>query len=89
MVKKSTGLAGWTQPQQPAVAPSETVAAGSQPLAAARSRGKGATVAITVRLKREQWERLHDFALHEGDSLQGLALRGLNGLLKERGLPPL
>ena len=40
-----------------------------------RKRGKGETVAITVRLTRSQWERLHQFAVSEGDSLQGLALR--------------
>ncbi len=51
-----------------------------------RKRGQGETVAITVRLTREQWERLHQFAISEGDSLQGLALRGLSLLLQNKGL---
>ncbi len=88
MAKKSTGLAGWTQPPSVPVA-ADSVAESKTVSTSSRTRGKGATVAITVRLKREQWERLHDFATHEGASLQGLVVRGLNGLLKDKGLPPL
>lgn len=51
-----------------------------------RARAKGPTVAITVRLTRTQWERLHHLAVAEGTSLQTLALRGLASVLAERGL---
>ena len=54
-----------------------------------RTRGKGALVGITLRLSREQWDRLHDRARAEGVSLNALALRGLSRLFEERGLPPL
>jgi len=64
-------------PSAPASRPSE------------RTRGKGAFVGITLRLSREQWDRLHDLARAEGVSLNALALRGLSRLFAERGLPPL
>ncbi len=74
---RKTGLASFTRQK------SDTEAA---PKNIPRKRGKGDTVAITVRLSRAQWERLHQFAISEGDSLQGLALRGLSTLLHEKGL---
>jgi hypothetical protein len=74
---RRTGLSSFTrQKADTAIAPQNV----------ARKRGKGDTVAITVRLTREQWERLHQFAISEGDSLQGLALRGLSTLLHDKGL---
>ena len=54
-----------------------------------RTRGKGAFVGITIRLTREQWDRVHDLARAEGISLQALTLRGLSHLFEARGLPPL
>ena len=78
MSEKQTGLASFTR-RQSSTATQETSGA-------PRKRGKGETVAITVRLTRSQWERLHQFAVSEGDSLQGLALRGLSLLLREKGL---
>ena len=79
MSEKQTGLASFTRRQS----------SGDAQLTEAtprRKRGKGETVAITVRLSRSQWERLHQFAISEGDSLQGLTLRGLSMLLREKGL---
>lgn len=80
MSERKTGLAAFTQRQQ---APEET------PPPKRRKRGQGDQVSITVRLTRAQWERLHQFAISEGDNLQGLALRGLSALLKEKGLEEL
>ena len=54
-----------------------------------RKRGKGETVAITVRLPREAWITLHKFALVEGEDLQSLAINGFNELLAKKGQPPL
>jgi hypothetical protein len=77
MSERQTGLAAFTRQGQ------TTDQAPTEPR---RKRGKGETVSITVRLTRSQWERLHQFAVSEGDSLQGLALRGLSLLLREKGL---
>jgi hypothetical protein len=77
MSEKKTGLSVFTQRQQePEIS--------SPPKR--RKRGQGEYVSITVRLTRAQWERLTQFAMSEGDSLQGLALRGFSSLLKEKGL---
>jgi hypothetical protein len=78
MSERQTGLASFTRQSR-----NTTDTTLTEPR---RKRGKGETVAITVRLTRAQWERLHQFAVSEGDSLQGLALRGLSLLLREKGL---
>ena len=78
MSERQTGLASFTRRQ--------SSNATQEISGAPRKRGKGETVSITVRLTRSQWERLHQFAVSEGDSLQGLALRGLSLLLREKGL---
>lgn len=54
-----------------------------------RSRGRGETVSLTVRLSRAQWERVHQLAVTEGVSIQHLAVVGLSNLFKEKGLPDL
>jgi len=51
-----------------------------------RERGKKDTVALTVRLPRGEWERLHKFALTEGVSIQTIAVRGLSLVFAENGL---
>lgn len=52
-----------------------------------RERGKKETVALTVRLPRAEWERLHKLAVSEGVSIQALAVRGLGLVFAEKGLP--
>jgi hypothetical protein len=52
-----------------------------------RERGKKETVALTVRLPRGEWERLHRLAVSEGVSIQTLAVRGLSLVFSEKGLP--
>ena len=79
---KTPSLTQFTQATAPAPSPSA-----SRP--GERTRGQGAFVGITLRLSREQWDRLHDLARAEGVSLNALALRGLSRLFAERGLPPL
>lgn len=51
-----------------------------------RRRGQGETVALTVRLTRPQWERMHQLALQEGTSLQDIAVEGIASKFAERGL---
>ena len=50
-------------------------------------RGIKETVALTIRLPRAEWERLHGFAVSEGVSIQALAVRGLSLVFAERHLP--
>jgi hypothetical protein len=54
-----------------------------------RKRAQGDTVALTVRLPRAEWARLHQLAVAEGVSLQALALSGLSKVFAEHGLPPI
>lgn len=88
MTKKTTGLAAFTRSntpkpeletitETPAIAPVE------------RERGKGSLVALTVRLPRADWERVHQLAIAEGISIQKLAVRGLSKVFAEKGLPTL
>lgn len=54
-----------------------------------RKRGTNRRVGIAVRLGHDDWYRLHDLAVRDHQSLQGLIVSGLNELMKQRGLPPL
>lgn len=54
-----------------------------------RTRGKDDTVALTVRLPRAEWERLHQRAVTEGTRIQQRAVRGLSRLFTDKGLPGL
>ena len=78
--KKTAGLAAFTEQQTPLEQPSE---------AAVRTKAKGEVVAVTVRLSRDQWDRVHQLARSEGVSLNQLALQGFSELLKKRGLAEL
>ena len=84
MTTKPTGLAAFTrkathQPEQQAE---------SMPTGRKKSgRGKGETVALTVRLPRAEWARLHHLAVSEGVSLQALAIQGFDKVFAEHGLP--
>ena len=44
-------------------------------------------MALSVRLARADWERLHQLAVAEGVSLQQLILRGLTQVFTSKGLP--
>ena len=54
-----------------------------------RTKAKGDTVALTLRLTRDQWERVHQLALAEGISINRLALMALSKSFQEKGLPGL
>lgn len=88
-MSKQTGLAAFTgrkttpPPEAAAVAKLEPVAS----VPADRKRGKGEVVALTVRLSRAEWERVHQLAVSEGTSIQQLALKGLSKVFAEKGLP--
>lgn len=82
MAKKPTGLAAFTQRNAQPSIESEQI-----PEAKKRQRGRGKTVALTVRLSRADWERLHQLAVSEGTSIQQLAVAGLSTIFASKGLP--
>jgi len=79
MSTKPTGLAAFTRKQ--ASPPAQAMGA--------RKRAQGETVALTVRLPRAEWARLHQLAVSEGVSLQTLAIRGFDKVFTDQGLPPI
>jgi hypothetical protein len=81
-----TGLAAFTRKTIDQVAQKDT---NSEVVPTERTRGKGDIVALTVRLPRAEWERLHQLAVAEGTSIQQLAIQGLSRLFAEKGLPGL
>lgn len=87
--QRGTGLAAFAV-RPAAVAPSAVLSEGlSVASNTDRQRGKRAMVSLTVRVSREQWERLHELGLHEGRSINQLAIDGLSRLFAEKGLKPL
>ena len=84
MTPRPTGLAAFTRKSTP---PEPLSKADDPPDASVRRRGQGPTVALTVRLRRADWERLHQLAVAEGVSLQQLALTGLSKIFAGKGLP--
>ena len=84
MGSKPTGLAAFTQRSAPSQSKEE-----KKPSATVRKRGRGETVALTVRLSRADWERLHQLAVSEGTSIQQLAVSGLSTVFAAKGLPGL
>ena len=91
-MSKLTGLAAFTRKgsvstQQP-TADQEQGAEQSAEIRQ-RGRGKGDVVALTVRLPRAEWERVHQLAVSEGVSIQALAVDGLSKVFTEKGLPSL
>ena len=83
MPTKKTGLAAFTGSQEPAARDRAADAANL------RTKAKGETVSITIRLSRDQWERAHQLALAEGVSLNRLAIHALSKGFQEKGLPEL
>lgn len=53
------------------------------------SRTSGETAALTVRISRTDWMRLHQLALSERLNLQAIAIDGFSEVLERHGLPPI
>lgn len=87
MSGKVTGLAAFTR--RGAIQPGISATLGDQDSTVGRQRAKKEVVALTVRLQRSEWERLHQLAVSEGMSIQSLAVRGLNRVFTDKGLPKL
>lgn len=86
MAAKKPGLSAFKAAAQPAPA-STTQATQSEP--GERTRGKNERVSIAVRLGKEDWYRLHDFANRRGTSLQKLIVESLSKAMTDSGLPPI
>lgn len=54
-----------------------------------RRRGAGETVALSLKIARRDWTRLHEVAVADGVSLTDLMKEGLSLALGKRGLAPL
>lgn len=78
MASKRVGLASFAE------ANTSPILAASN--AAKKKRGQGDVVALTVRLSRAQWERMHTLALQESISLQELAIDAITDNFAKRGL---
>ena len=90
MTTKATGLAAFTRNRGNAPSKETTAPKASEsPVRQIRKRAQGETVALTVRVPRAEWARLHQLAVAEGVSLQSLALDGLSKVFAEHGLPPI
>lgn len=101
MSKPNTLLGGFeslgvVQAPQPAAPASNDVTTSerhdvtaSQRQAGKRKRAEGGTVALSLRLSKRDWVRLHEVALHDAVSLTELMRRGLDRVLADKGLPPL
>jgi hypothetical protein len=87
-MSKTTGLAAFTRKGKVVIAAEEPITTETPPVRK-RGRGKGDIVALTVRLPRAEWERLHQLAVAEGVSIQTLAVEGLSRVFLEKGLPGL
>ena len=83
MATRKTGLAAFTGSR-------ETSDGGREEgIAALRTRAKGDLVQMTVRLTREQWERINQLADTGGISFNQLASHAISKLFEGRGLPKL
>lgn len=94
MAKKPTGLAAFTRPKavdqlsgtaDEAVQPASAI----EVPAPRRKRGGGETVALTVKVRRSDWQRLRQFADAEGTTIQAMAEAGLSAVLAQHGFPPI
>ena len=93
MAKKATGLAAFTRPKAGAEATSLAAIEDDRPAVGIptprRKRGGGETVALTVKVRRSDWQRLRQLADAEGPTIQAMAEAGLSAVLAQHGLPPI
>lgn len=91
MPKKATGLAAFTRPkalpeQASSLIEGEKGEAVETPTPR-RKRGAGDVVALTVKVKKSDWQRLRQLADAEGTTIQAIAEAGFSAVLAEHGLP--
>lgn len=74
---------------RPAAGPAALTAPAASAPAVSKIAAKGEQIAVTLRLRKEQWRRLKELSIDERSSIQALAIEGMSRLFVERGLPPL
>lgn len=90
MTKKATGLAAFTRSKTVTDGePGVTLAAKPDIPVGRRKRGGGEIVALTVKVRRSDWQRLRQLADAEGTTIQAMAEEGFSAVLASHGLPPL
>jgi hypothetical protein len=92
MATKKTGLAAFTRPKATENAGdtmTETARPSVEIPTPRRKRGGGETVALTVKVRRSDWQRLRQLADAEGTTIQAMAEAGFSAVLGEHGLPPI
>jgi len=92
MATKKTGLAAFTRPKGTENAV-DTMTEAARPSVdiptPRRKRGGGEIVALTVKVRRSDWQRLRQLADAEGTTIQAMAEAGFSAVLGEHGLPPI
>ncbi|WP_320203919.1 hypothetical protein [Agrobacterium rosae] len=92
MTKKPSGLAAFTRkgtPEAAQLAVDDSEATASTAPALRKKRGGGEVVALTVKVRRIDWQRLRQLADAEGTTIQAMAEAGFSAVLAQHGLPPI
>jgi hypothetical protein len=80
--KNVSGLSQFAAVKEEKIAP----ASNEPPPFDGRKKNKDNRIGVTVRLLEDDWEWLSEHAIKTRESLQKMSLRGLDMLLKSRGL---
>jgi hypothetical protein len=79
---KSPGLTGFFEQK-------DAAASAAASLTKKRRKGTGKYRHITLRLKDENWLRVHQLAMAEDAYITDVIILGINKIFEEKGLPPL
>ncbi|MFT8555449.1 MAG: hypothetical protein ABF697_09090 [Zymomonas mobilis] len=92
MAKKPTGLAAFSRPKtatHPLTEEPSFTIENQTAFSPRKKRGSGDTVALTVKVRRTDWQRLRQLADAEGTTIQAMAEAGFSAILAQHGLAPL
>ena len=70
-------------------APLESLETEMSPSQPERTRAKNERVLLSLRVNREDWYQLHDFANRQGSSLQKLMVAALAHYMQAHGVKPI
>lgn len=70
-------------------APVESLEPETPPSQPERTRAKNERVLLSLRVNREDWYQLHDFANRQGSSLQKLMVAALAHYMQAHGVKPI
>jgi len=70
-------------------APVESLETETSPSQPERTRAKNERVLLSLRVNREDWYQLHDFANRQGSSLQKLMVAALVHYMQAHGVKPI